>query len=93
LFAKSTKRTEVLDTHVRKRFPYTAPTWWQYHSWNVETVHEYREGIENLLVSKIQTPEEWDVEIISFARGLLSSKGFQFHAENIFFGFSTFWQI
>jgi hypothetical protein len=26
LFAKSTKRTEVLDTHVRKRFPYTAPT-------------------------------------------------------------------
>jgi hypothetical protein len=37
-----------------------------------ETVHEYREGIGNLLVSIIETPEEWEVETISSARGLLS---------------------
>ncbi|PNF25199.1 hypothetical protein B7P43_G17705 [Cryptotermes secundus] len=71
-FAKSTKRTEALDSHLRKRFPSIAPTRWQYHSRLAETVHEYREGIENLLVSIIEEPEEWDVETISSARGLLS---------------------
>jgi hypothetical protein len=39
-------------------------------------LHGYRDGIENLLVSIIEEPEEWDIETISSAFRLLSSKGF-----------------
>jgi hypothetical protein len=42
-------------------------------------VHEYREGIENLFVSVIEKPEEWDVETISVARGFLSLRDFNFN--------------
>jgi hypothetical protein len=35
-------------------------------------VHEYREGIENVLGFIIEKPEDWEVETISSARGLLS---------------------
>jgi hypothetical protein len=35
-------------------------------------VHEYREGIEKLLVCIIEKPEEWDAETISSARSFTS---------------------
>jgi hypothetical protein len=35
-------------------------------------VHEYQEGMEKLLFSIIEKPEEWDAETISSAPGLLS---------------------
>jgi hypothetical protein len=38
----------------------------------VETVLEYREDTEDLLVSVIEESEEWDAETISSACGLLS---------------------
>jgi hypothetical protein len=37
-----------------------------------ETVHEYREGTENLLAFIIEEPKEWDVGTISSARRLMS---------------------
>jgi hypothetical protein len=51
-------------------------------------VHEYREGIENILDSIIEKPEEWDAETIYSARGLLSllkDFDFSFLLEKIFF--------
>jgi hypothetical protein len=39
-------------------------------------VHEYREGIENLLAPRTEELEEWDVETISSAHGHLSSSDF-----------------
>jgi hypothetical protein len=50
---------------LRKRFPSIAPTRWQYHSRLVEAVHEYRDETENLLLSILEEPEEWDVQTIS----------------------------
>ncbi|KAJ4426223.1 hypothetical protein ANN_27034 [Periplaneta americana] len=71
-FSKSTKRTEALDTEIRKRFPSLAPTRWNYSSRFLETVYEYKIELRDLFVSINENSDKWDSDTIIFAAGLLS---------------------
>ena len=71
-FSKSTKRTEALDSEVKKRFPSLVATRWNYNSRLLETVYEYRKEINNVLKSMSENADKWDTETVITAAGLIS---------------------
>ncbi|XP_031329186.1 zinc finger MYM-type protein 1-like [Photinus pyralis] len=72
-FAKSSKRTRALATHVRKRIPTVAPTRWNFQSRIVQTAKEHKEDLEGLFQAIVEDQnQEWDRETTICARGFLT---------------------
>ena len=79
-FGHSSKRTNLLDNIVKKRFPKLAPTRWSYSSRLVQTVADYRTELEELYEYILENPEDWDTSAINEARGfLMMLRDFQFN--------------
>jgi hypothetical protein len=71
-FSKSAKRTEALDSEVKKRFPSVAPTRWNCQSRLLETVQYNKTVTDNLFIYIIENDNEWDSETVSSVRGFLT---------------------
>jgi hypothetical protein len=79
-FSHSSKRTNLLDTIVKKRFPKLAPTRWNYSSRLVQTIAEYRNPLKELFECILDNPSDWDHVTINEAGGFLSKLGdFEFN--------------
>ncbi|XP_063216599.1 zinc finger MYM-type protein 1-like [Bacillus rossius redtenbacheri] len=76
----SSKRTNLLDTIVQKRFPKLAPTRWSYSSRLVQTVADHKVELEELYEHILENPEDWNTTAINEARGfLMMLRDFQFN--------------
>lgn len=69
-FSKSTKRSNVLDEAIKRRFRSAAPAQWNYESKTINSIIKYKSELKDVLLSMTETPEQWDAETTITARGL-----------------------
>ena len=66
-FSVSTKRNNVLNETINKKFPKLATTRWNYSSRLVNTIKSERQGLSDLFENIIENPEGWDNDTINIA--------------------------
>lgn len=71
-FSHSSKRTSLLDSVVKRRFPKIAPTRWSYNSRLVQSVQDCKEPLITMFTEIIENADIWDGKTILEARGFLS---------------------
>ena len=63
-FCKSSKRISLLDSEIKKRFPTSAPTRWNYNSRILHMVLEYKSELIEIFNQIMNDEDEWDSDAV-----------------------------